>query len=228
MDKKATPPSGDKHDYMSLGPYWWPNPDTSNGLPYIRRDGERFPGIRAISDRTYLGEMSGTVETLALAYYFTGDERYAEHAAELIRAWFLDPAARMNPHLRYGQAIRGINEGRGVGIIETRSFANVLDAVALLAGSPAWTAADQRRLVAWFDEYLAWLLESELGRDDRVAENNHGTYFDLQAVSFAHFVGNADLRAGSPPRRRTAADRRADRTGWQPTLGIGTHQRLEL
>ncbi len=26
-------PSGDPHDYMSMGPYWWPNPDTPDGLP---------------------------------------------------------------------------------------------------------------------------------------------------------------------------------------------------
>src|SRR6188768_812393 len=26
IDKSATPPSGDKHDYMSLSPYWWPDP----------------------------------------------------------------------------------------------------------------------------------------------------------------------------------------------------------
>src|SRR4051812_27315839 len=37
--KTRVPPSGDKRDYMSLGPYWWPNPETSDGLPYVRRDG---------------------------------------------------------------------------------------------------------------------------------------------------------------------------------------------
>src|SRR4051794_15482581 len=42
-DKQSTPPSGDKHDYMSLAPYWWPDPKSANGLPYIRRDGERNP-----------------------------------------------------------------------------------------------------------------------------------------------------------------------------------------
>ena len=26
MDKAITPPSGDKHDYMSQAPYWWPDP----------------------------------------------------------------------------------------------------------------------------------------------------------------------------------------------------------
>ncbi len=46
MDKSRTPPSGDKHDYLSVGPYWWPNPASSNGLPYIRHDGEVNPESR--------------------------------------------------------------------------------------------------------------------------------------------------------------------------------------
>ncbi len=193
VNKEAMPPSGDKHDYMSLGPYWWPNPGTPDGLPYVRHDGRRFPGIRKIPNRTHLGDMSGAVETLALAYYFTDDEQFADRAALLVRTWFLDPTTRMNPNLNFGQAIRGINDGRGVGIIETRMFANVLDSVGLIADSPAWTDADQRGLVDWFDKYLQWLLDSDLGRDERAAENNHGTYFDIQAASFAYFVGNTDL-----------------------------------
>src|SRR5688572_19447812 len=26
MDKLIAPPSGDRHDYMSQAPYWWPDP----------------------------------------------------------------------------------------------------------------------------------------------------------------------------------------------------------
>src|SRR5690348_12342617 len=29
--KMGTPPSGDKHDYMSQAPYFWRNPDTPTG-----------------------------------------------------------------------------------------------------------------------------------------------------------------------------------------------------
>ena len=46
--KEAIPPSGDKHDYMSQAPYFWPGPGEPNGLPYIRRDGERNPEIEKI------------------------------------------------------------------------------------------------------------------------------------------------------------------------------------
>lgn len=27
MDKTSVAASGDKHDYISLGPYWWPDPE---------------------------------------------------------------------------------------------------------------------------------------------------------------------------------------------------------
>src|SRR5260370_27180315 len=43
MQKKRIPPSGDRHDYVSMGPYWWPDPSKPNGLPYIRKDGQRNP-----------------------------------------------------------------------------------------------------------------------------------------------------------------------------------------
>src|SRR5438034_4836905 len=51
VQKDATPTSGDKHDYMSQAPYFWPNPDATHHLPYIRRDGERNAEINRFSDR---------------------------------------------------------------------------------------------------------------------------------------------------------------------------------
>ena len=72
MDKEVTPPSGDKHDYMSQAPYWWPDPSKPNGRPYIRRDGERNPEIDRITDRENLERLDRTVTALALAFYLTG------------------------------------------------------------------------------------------------------------------------------------------------------------
>lgn len=93
VNKPMTPPSGDKHDYMSVGPYWWPNPDTDDGLPYIRRDGKVNPE-RHECDNVGQSAMAQAVRTLALAYFLTGKEPYAEHAAKLLRTRYLDPAAR--------------------------------------------------------------------------------------------------------------------------------------
>jgi hypothetical protein len=204
MDKPVVPPSGDKHDYMSVGPYWWPDPKKEDGLPYIRKDGVVNPE-RHNYDNVGMGRMRGAVTTLAPAWYFTGHEPYAEHAATLLRTWFLDPATRMNPHLEFGQAIPGRCTGRGIGIIDTTGLADVVDAVGLLAGSKAWTEADQQGMVDWFRRYLDWLLTSRHGREEARTHNNHGTWYDVQVASFALFVGKD---AAARDVLRKAAERR--------------------
>jgi Alginate lyase len=191
--KERTPPSGDKHDYMSQAPYWWPDPDKPDGLPYVRKDGLRNPEIYKLTDRTQMRQMADAVETLALAWYFTGDEAFAARAAGLLRTWFIDETTRMNPHLQFGQGIPGINTGRGIGIIETVSLTSVPDSIGLLAGSMAWTDADERAMRDWFGQYLTWMLESQHGRDESAAKNNHGTYYDVQACTYALFVERPDV-----------------------------------
>jgi hypothetical protein len=191
--KAVTPPSGDKHDYTSQAPYFWPDPKSPNGLPYIRRDGERNPEINKITDHQTLDQMGAAVRTLSLAFFFKGNEEYAGKAAILLRAWFLDPATRMNPNLEYAQFIPGVNTGRGIGLIETRGLADVVDAIGLLEGSKSWTAADQRGLENWYRTFLQWMQESRNGREENAATNNHGTYYDVQAATFALFLARNDL-----------------------------------
>lgn len=145
VTKTVTPPSGDKHDYTSQAPYFWANPDKPDGLPYINRDGERNPEINRITDHLTLDQMEAAVRTLSLAYYFKDNEEYAAKATQLLRAWFLDSATRMNPNLEYAQFIPGVNTGRGIGLIETRGLANTVDAIWLARGIKVVDAGGSER-----------------------------------------------------------------------------------
>ena len=193
VQKELTPPSGDKHDYMSIAPYWWPNPNTPKGLPYVRRDGEINSDRDQTSDRKRLDNMVQAVKTLSLGYFFTGQEEYAAQATKLLRAWFLDEATKMNPNLRYAQAIPGRNTGRAAGIIETHNLPELIDAVGMLAGSKAWDRNNQKALQDWFAAYLDWLLNSPEGRAEAKAQNNHGSWYDVQVASYALFTGKNEL-----------------------------------
>jgi len=193
MDKKDVPPSGDKHDYMSLAPYWWPNPATKDGLPYIRHDGETNPERYKVPDDAEFNKMQNAVHALALGYYFTGKEEYAARAALLLRTWFLDAATKMNPNLNYAQAVLGVNTGRGIGLIDVRTMPRVVDGIALLGGSRSLTDADRDGLRAWFSQYLDWLKNSKNGRDESDAPNNHGSWFDQQIAGIALYLGDTKL-----------------------------------
>ncbi|MFC2080951.1 alginate lyase family protein [Bacteroidota bacterium] len=192
MDKKMIPPSGDKHDYYSLGVYWWPDPDKEDGVPYIRHDGVRNPEI-ADYDGPASRVMCETTSKLALAWFFTGNKAYAMKASEFIRVWFLDPETKMNPHLEYGQAIPGRTEGRGIGIIETGRFIDVVEAVGLLKGSGALTTKEKKDILQWFKSYNNWLVSSQNGWDERMWHNNHGSSYDSQVAAFSIFTGQDSI-----------------------------------
>jgi hypothetical protein len=193
VDKEVTPPSGDKHDYMSQAPYYWPDPSKPDGKPYVRRDGERNPEIDKLTDRANLERLSRAVAALSVGFYLTGRQQYAEHAAKLVRGWFMDPATRMNPSLRFGQGIPGRVEGRSAGIVETRFLPNILAGLTLLTGSSAWTAADDQALMEWMRAYLNWLVVSPLGRDEAQRNNNHETWADVQISALALYTGKVEL-----------------------------------
>src|SRR5258706_1603927 len=68
-----------------------------------------------------------------------------------------------------------------------------------------WSARNQHALQEWFRSFLHWMLDSENGRDESAAKNNHGTFYDIQTASYALFVETPDLassilRAAGPRR----------------------------
>lgn len=204
VDKEILPPSGDPHDYHSRAGYYWPNPDTADGLPWVCRDGITNPTAKD-SDRGRLRELATAVETLALASYFFDAEEYAERARLLLDTWFLEPTTRMNPHLEYAQSIPGVWDGSGWGIIDTHTLVPVADSIALLDSLGALERTEGELLRGWFTAYLLWLLESENGRFEAGRPNNHATAYDVQVSAFArlgrnHYVVRQVL--GAVPERR--------------------------
>ncbi|HUB24550.1 MAG TPA: alginate lyase family protein [Tepidisphaeraceae bacterium] len=191
VNKTHPLPGVDPHEYVSLAPYFWPNPNTPDGLPYIRHDGERNPETQGY-DSPILTRFCSHVYTLALAGYFTGDRKYSDRAALLIRAWFFDPATRMNPDLQHAQFVKGVNDGRGTGILETVRLLNVIDAIGFLQLSPSWTDDDQTKIHAWFSDYVHWMQTSDHGHAESNATNNHGSWFDVQNVAFMLFLGDEE------------------------------------
>lgn len=191
-DKEKLPPSGDKHDYASYSRYWWPDPNKPDGLPYIRRDGETYPGSQSLkeSDRPRVGALGLNVETLGLAYYFTKKQKYAKKAAELLRVWFLDEATRMNPNLNHGQCRPGHNNGSKSGVLDGRLMIKALEGSLLIAGSSELSTAEQKELKAWAREYLKWLTTNKMALQEAASKNNHGSYYDAQAIYFALYSEN--------------------------------------
>ncbi|WP_051250965.1 alginate lyase family protein [Paenibacillus harenae] len=185
---------GGKHDYYSNGDYWWPNPDTPDGLPYIRRDGESNPGAFT-AHREAMRAMRTHTANLAAGYAVTGRRVYADKTAALLRAFFLNESTRMNPHLRYAQAIPGICSGRGVGIIDTLHLIDIPAAVEAIETSGALSAGDCGQLRSWFADYLERMLTHPYGKKERDENNNHAVCWLVQAAAFASFTGNASVTA---------------------------------
>jgi hypothetical protein len=181
--------AGGVHDFFSEGDYWWPDPTNPDG-PYIQRDGESNPD-NFVEHRRAMIRFATQVATLTSAYRLTGDERFAAHAMDHLRAWFVDDATRMLPHLLYAQAIKGRATGRGTGIIDTIHLVEVARSVRFLAASKSASRADVKAITAWFQAYLTWLTTHEYGRAERDATNNHGTCWVMQAAAFAQLTGNA-------------------------------------
>lgn len=214
--KQVISPSGNMHDYMSQGPYWWPDPTKTDGLPYIRKDGEVNPDIKKITDHDQLGKMIDESSLLTEVWKQTGDKKYALWASHLIRTWFINEATMQNPNLEFGQGIPGRTVGRGIGIIETASHPKIQQTAIELLNSPYWSTEDHATLKKWFTNYLDWLLNSEKGIDEGNTHNNHASWYDVQVASAALFIGKQDLAKVQIERFKTRLETQMAADGSQP------------
>jgi hypothetical protein len=137
--------------------------------------------------------LSVEMPALCAAWLETKDQRYADHAAKHLRAWFVDEATRMNPNLLYAQAIHGRATGRGTGIIDTIHLVEVARGAKVVERSGVMSISDWSAVQQWFKDYLTWINTHEYGKAERDAANNHGTCWVMQAAEFARFTGNSEV-----------------------------------
>lgn len=189
VHKSPLPASQNPHDYLSVGPYWWPDPNKVDGLPWIRKDGQVNPSFRGNNaDNVLFKSLVKRVQALAFSYYYSDKPIYAEQAVKLLKTWFIAPETRMNPNLNYAQSIPGRTDGRGIGIIDFRSLVYLLDVLPLLKNQIS--AQDQQALEQWLTDFYGWLKNSKNGQEEAAMHNNHGSFYDLILTSVAWYLGD--------------------------------------
>lgn len=192
MDKKRLGPSEDRHDYVGMAGYWWPNPDTEDGLPYVPRDGQVNPESHDF-DIIAFRSMAAAVETLSAHAYFSGSAESGHRAAFLLQRWFVDPETRMNPHLEYAAYTPGVWDGAGWGIVSSHVLVGLIERISLLRTAGFLPEAVDQGLMKWFRDFLDWLLHSEQGKFEADRPNNHSTSYDAQVMTLALHLGETSI-----------------------------------
>ena len=203
-DKRMIAPTGNIHDYMTCGLYWWPNPDTPDGLPYINKDGIVNPDA---NDGITLGAVCGRINTLALTAFHIDSRaaECAEYASRQLYDWFINPETYMAPHARFAQAIPGICEGRSTGLIDFAVTYRLFDGIGIFEELGLIDAELIRGVKAWFVKFTDWMLTHKNGIEADSGNNNIGAWYDVQILAMALFTDRMQLAKN---KCHTAYDRR--------------------
>ncbi len=177
------------NDYVSEGPYWWPDPKNP-AAPYVRKDGQRNPA-RFMGNRNDLGSLCTAILSLGLGAAFLKNTACGPKANTVLRVWFLDPKTRMTPHLEHGQLTRGHDDGRGTGLIDTVSFIHLVQGIALMEQAGGLDPAIAQGVRDWFAQFAKWMNTSRKGLEEKKSGNNHATWWTAQVAAFSCFTGDS-------------------------------------
>ena len=191
--KSNEPPSGDMHDYCSIGKYWWPDPSSPESA-YVRHDGEMNPESYSDAyDAARFNSFSEAVVVLSLAAYLAEDMAFATRAAGLVRTWFLQPQTRQNPHFEYAQIVPGQANVRGTGIVEARRLIYIAEAISLLTHLGALNPQEFTEIKEWFASLLNWMATAATAAKAERSNNNVAFWYEIQCITYALFTGNERL-----------------------------------
>lgn len=177
------------NEYVSYALYYWPDPANPDG-PYKAIDGKKNEKLRSMDDSGKMAAFINTVCQLGRQYESSKDQKAASRAGEWLRAWFIAPSTRMQPHLKYAQIRPGHRpESDGGGIIDLYRMPDFLDALTTLKRSKALTKEEWKQVDAWLTQYYAWLTASRQGEHAHTRNNNHYLFYVAQCASLARFLG---------------------------------------
>jgi hypothetical protein len=126
----------------------------------------------------------------------TRDPRYAARLNVLLSTWFIDPATRVNPQIRYGQSIPGVRDGWSTGFIEWHELEWVVTAAQILKRDALWSVENQNALDQWLYDYDRYINTSAFATDADNHTNNFGTSHDWQRIGLAlYFRRDAEATA---------------------------------
>jgi hypothetical protein len=146
-----------------------------------------------MGNRNDIGRLSESVLALGMGAFFLSEPRYAGHAERVARVWFVDAATRMNPNLEHGQAVRGVNDGRGTGLIDTVALIHCVQGLALAEAAGGIDSGVMRGVRGWFADFVQWMMKSAKGLDEKKSGNNHATWWAAQVAAYSSFLDRPAL-----------------------------------
>eukprot|EP01050_Picozoa_sp_SAG11_P024948 SAG11_NODE_5471_length_1551_cov_0.935950_1_plen_411_part_10 len=183
----------------SKGP--WP-PQSCNqttGLPWMTHDG--FSSSAGQHDSRCGYRMADTLETLAQAYYFTGNLSFGAAAAKVLSVWFIEPVTRISPSPGLIAIVSGDNTTHlSISFKAVRWNGWVTDAAALLtasaqpgSGVPGWGSAEVAAFAQWNSEYVHWLISPADGAAKALSKSNHATLLFAENLALVLSAGEQAL-----------------------------------
>lgn len=191
--QKSSDKIADKHYYYSIGIYMWPD-ETDKTKPYVWRDGRVNPEYKEY-DYDRLQDLVDRCKYLSVAYYITRNDKYYNKLLGQINCWFIDNDTKMYPNFEYGQVSPGHNNGKGSpeGISEARFLVPVLESVLLVDKVSPITDDMREGLQDWNYEFAKWMLNSEIGRKEQKATDNHAFIYDALLLYMSVFSNHEEL-----------------------------------
>ncbi|KAJ7275236.1 alginate lyase-domain-containing protein [Mycena haematopus] len=162
--------------------------------PYVVKDGQVNPDVRTLNDPGAINDAAQSIFFNAIACAqpdSSSSSASCKNAIRFIDAFFLDSSTGMNPHMEFGQVVRGPGpEGRDgtfTGVVDLRGFVKIVNGICIINASDInsqyWTPAIDQAMLKWTTDYANWLVTSVLGKSAGSKANNHGSFYASQLVA---------------------------------------------